>query len=993
MQKFIFFLLLILPLRVLAQQDNAPVIGVSDKRVDVYGLRNARVIIDYQTTLENADILISAGRIQEVGQNLVFPKGTIVFDLTGKTVYPSFIDAYAPNYGIKSQSGKQDANPFAAFMNPGRRGSSSPSGPEPRVADYWNDGIHASYDVLTEFMPDPKSADEYRQAGFGAVLTFKATGIARGTSALVSTGEGKTNNLIIKSKASANYSLIRSRSADLYPASQFGIIALLRQVNYDAQWYKQLPPGYFHDDGLEAYTANLSLPQIFEVGDKFEILRAGKIGKEFGIDYIIKGAGDEYQTIADLKQAGNKLIIPLNFPEAPDVKDPFVAATVPYKTLKHWELAPANLSMISKAGLTFALTSSDLKARSSFLSNLRKSVKYGLAQSDALKALTFIPASLLGATDLVGAIKKNMLANLLVTSGDIFNDDCVVYENWVQGVPYRFVDLRTRDLRGVYNLHADTANYKMTITGTPDKPSVKLMVDSLEIKGASLTTDRDLVSISFEQSKKKFRLSGYIIGGNLEGKGQSDSGSWFAWKAEFSGKSTEPDAVSKKTDHPQPAIGKVIYPFAAYGVAELPVQENILIKNSTVWTNENEGKLLNTDVLVKQGKIAAVGKNLSAPEGARIIDATGMHLTPGIIDEHSHIALNSVNEFGEAIASEVRAEDVIDPEDQSIYQQLAGGVTAAHILHGSADPIGGQSALIKHRWGHNAEDLKIAGHVGFLKHALGENVKRSYNRYPNSRMGVEQIIRDNYQRALEYNQGWKEWNALKPAQRTGKIPPRRDLRLDALVDVLEKRSFIVCHTYVQSEAAMIMNLADEFGVRVNTLIHCNEGYKVADQIAAHGAAASVFSDWWDYKYEVYESSAYNASLLVQKGVLTCINSDDAEMGRRLNQEAGKVMKYGGISEIDALKLVTLNPAKILHLDDRMGSIKKGKDADMVLWTDYPLSVYARADKTIVDGTIYYDESRDAEIQQQIESERNRIIKNILNEPQQPGSPTSKFPKK
>jgi imidazolonepropionase-like amidohydrolase len=993
MQKLIFFLLLILPLRVLAQQDNAPVIGVSDKRVDVYGLRNARVIIDYQTTLENADILISAGRIQAVGQNLAFPKGTIIFDLTGKTVYPSFIDAYAPNYGIKTQSGKQDANPFAAFMNPGRRGSSSTPGPEPRVADYWNDGIHASYDVLTEFMPDSKSADEYRQAGFGAVLTFKATGIARGTSAVVSTGEGKTNNLIIKSKASANYSLIRSRSADLYPASQFGIIALLRQVNYDAQWYKQLPPGYFHDDGLEAYTENLSLPQIFEVGDKLEILRAGKIGKEFGIDYIIKGAGDEYQTIADLKQAGNKLIIPLNFPEAPDVKDPFVAATIPYRTLKHYEFAPANLSMVSKAGLTFALTSSDLKARSSFLANLRKSVKYGLAQGDALKALTFIPASILGVTDLVGAIKKNMFANLLITSGDIFSDECVVYENWVQGVPYRFVDLRTRDLRGVYNLHADTANYKMTITGTPDKPSVKLMVDSLEIKGATLTSDRDLVSISFEQSKKKFRLSGYISGNNLEGQGQSDTGTWFAWKAEYSGKSTEPEAGPKKPDLPLPAIGKVIYPFTAYGTSELPVQESILIRNATVWTNENEGKLLNTDVLVKQGKIAAVGKNLTAPDGARIIDASGMHLTPGIIDEHSHIALTSINEFGEAIASEVRAEDVIDPEDQSIYQQLAGGVTAAHILHGSADPIGGQSALIKHRWGHNAEDLKIAGHVGFLKHALGENVKRSYNRYPNSRMGVEQIIRDNYQRALEYNQSWKEWNALKPAQKAGKIPPRRDLRLDALVDVLEKRSFIVCHTYVQSEAAMIMNLADEFGVRVNTLIHCNEGYKVADQILAHGAAASVFSDWWDYKYEVYESSAYNASLLVKKGVLTCINSDDAEMGRRLNQEAGKVMKYGGISEIDALKLVTLNPAKILHLDDRMGSIKKGKDADLVLWTDYPLSVYARASKTIVDGTIYYDEARDADLRDQTESERNRIIKNILNEPPQPASPNSKFPKK
>jgi imidazolonepropionase-like amidohydrolase len=976
----------------MAQQDNAPVIGVSDKRTEMYGLKNARVVADYQTTLENTDILISDGRIQAIGPNLSFPKGTIIVDLTGKTVYPSFIDAYAPNYGIKNQAGKQDANPFAAFMNPGRRGSSSSSGPEPRVADYWNDGIHASYDVLTEFIPDSKTADEYRQAGFGAVLTFKNVGIARGTSALVTTGEGKTNNIVVKGKAAANYSLLRGRSADLYPSSQFGIIALMRQINYDAQWYKQLPAGYFYDEGLEAYTVNLALPQIFEVGDKLQIIRADKIGKEFGINYIIKGAGDEYQTIADIKKAGNRLIIPLNFPESPDVKDPYVASTVPYRILKHYELAPSNLGKVSGAGLTFAITSSDLKQRSSFLANLRKSVKYGLSSSEALKALTYTPATMLGVADLVGAVRKNMVANLLITSGDIFSDDCIVFENWVQGIPYRFIDLRIKDLRGTYKLNVDTASYKFTLSGTFDKPSAKLVHDSTEIKGVTFSADRDLVNISFERSKQKYRLTGYVSEKNLEGKGQTDSGIWFTWQAEYTGK-PEGETGNKKPEQKLPETGKVIYPFTAYGSSELPKQEDVLFRNATVWTNEKEGKLLNTDVLVKGGKISKVGKNLTAPEGTRIIDGTGMHLTSGIIDEHSHIALDAVNEFGQAIASEVRADDVIDPEDETIYRQLAGGVTAAHILHGSADPIGGQSALIKHRWGHNAEDLKVANHVGFLKHALGENVKRSFNRYPNSRMGVEQIIRDNYQRAVEYNARWKAWNALKPAEKVGKIPPRKDLRLDALVDVLEKRSFIVCHTYVQSEAAMIMSLANEFGVKVNTLIHANEGYKIADQMVANGVAASVFSDWWDYKYEVYEGNTYNAAMLISRGVLTCINSDDGEMGRRLNQEAGKVMKYGGINEIDALKLVTLNPAKMLHLDDRMGSIKPGKDADLVLWTDFPLSVYARASKTMVDGTIYYDEEKDASMKEQMDTERNRIIRDILNEPSATMTSTPKFPKR
>jgi imidazolonepropionase-like amidohydrolase len=985
MRKTLFFILLLVSFQIRAQQDDAPVVGVSDKRVEVYGLKNARVMVDYQTTIENTDILISNGRIEAIGTNLAFPKGTIIYDLTGKTVYPSFVDAYAGNYGIKTQSTTTDANPYAAFMNPPQSGRfPAPATQEARIADYWNDGINASFDISSEFIPDTKVAAEYRQAGFGAVVAFKADGIARGTSALVSTGEGKANNVILKNRASANYTLSRSRSADLYPAAQFGIIALLRQVNYDAQWYKQLPSGYFHDDGLEAYTANLALPQIFEAANKLEILRADKIGKEFGINYIIKGGGDEYQTLDDIKKAGNKLIIPVNFPEAPDVKDPFDAASVTYKTLKHYELAPSNLSRVSGAGLTFAITSSDLKARSSFLTNLRKAVKYGLPEKEALKALTFTPASLVGATDLVGAVKKNMIANLLVTSGDIFSDDCILYENWVQGTPYRIIDMRIKDLRGTYNLSVDSSTFKLVLSGSFDKPAIKLTIDSTEIKGASFTQEKDIVSINFERSKVRFRLSGYITGKDLEGKGQMDNGKWISWSAINKGAAAETE-IKKGSQTPIPELGKIIYPFTAFGFTELPKQEDILFKNATVWTSEQEGKLLNTDILVQHGKISKIGKNLTAPDGVRIIDATGMHLTPGIIDEHSHIASDGTNEMGQAITSEVRVGDVVNSEDESIYRQLGGGVTLSHILHGSANPIGGQSILIKQRWGHNAEELKVENQVGFLKHALGENVKRTSSRYPNSRMGTEQIIRDAYQRAVDYNNFWKIWNAAKPAERVGKIPPRRDLELDAIVEVLEKRSFIECHTYEQSEGTMIMNLANDFGVKVNSLIHFNEGYKIADQIVEHGAAASVFSDWWDYKYEVYEGISYNAAMLIKHGVLTCIHSDDDEMGRRLNQEAAKTMKYGGISETEALKLVTINPAKMLHLGDRTGSIKVGKDADLVLWTDYPLSIYARASKTMVDGTIYFDEELDVKMKEQIDNERNRIISNILRETPATGS--------
>jgi len=334
-----------------------------------------------------------------------------------------------------------------------------------------------------------------------------------------------------------------------------------------------------------------------------------------------------------------------------------------------------------------------------------------------------------------------------------------------------------------------------------------------------------------------------------------------------------------------------------------------------------------------------------------------------------------------AITSEVRMSDVLNPEDLTIYRQLAGGVTTSHLLHGSANPIGGQSVLIKLRWGANPEDLMVKGQVGFLKHALGENVKQSRmsnsTRFPLTRMGVEQSIHDVYVRAKEYQKEWDAYNSLSASVKLKTPAPRRNLQLEAIVDEFTEKSFMVCHTYVQSETNMIIELAKEFGIKPHTLIHNTEGYKVADQMREAGAAGSVFADWWAYKYEVWDAIAYNAALQYKQGVLVCINSDDEEMGRRLNQEAGKIVKYGGLSEVEALSLVTKNPAKILHLDDRMGTIKVGKDADLVLWTDHPLSIYAYPSKTFVDGIPYFDSEKDKEMYQSIQAERSRIVNKIL----------------
>ncbi|MEZ5029514.1 MAG: amidohydrolase [Ferruginibacter sp.] len=378
--------------------------------------------------------------------------------------------------------------------------------------------------------------------------------------------------------------------------------------------------------------------------------------------------------------------------------------------------------------------------------------------------------------------------------------------------------------------------------------------------------------------------------------------------------------------------------------------------------------------MVKNGKIAAIGKNLS-DASAKIIDATGKNVTPGIIDEHSHIAAASINEGGQSVTSEVRIGDNLNPDDINIYRQLSGGVTTSHILHGSANTIGGQTQLIKLRWGANDQQLKFAGADPFIKFALGENVKRSTstqgnNRFPDTRMGVDQVLVDAFTRASDYQA------ALKSA--ANKSTVRRDLELDALVEIMNKKRFITCHSYVQSEINSLIKVADRFGFTVNTFTHILEGYKVADKLKAHGSNTSTFSDWWNYKMEVMDAIPYNAYIMHKVGLNVAINSDDAEMARRLNQEAAKSVKYGGMSEIEALDMVTINPAKMLHIDKQTGSIKVGKDADLVIWSDNPLSIYAKAEKTIVDGIIYFDRERDANMRKQNQAEKARLIAKIAS---------------
>ncbi|TPE44201.1 amidohydrolase family protein [Pontibacter mangrovi] len=954
-------------------QETFPRNGVYDERAGLVAFTNATVHTDYKTTIPNATLVIRDGKVEAVGENVKVPAGAVVMDAKGKHIYPGLVDMFS-DYGLPEVKAER------------RSWTAPPQLESTKEGVYnWNEAIRPETDAVALFNVNGKQAGELRKLGFGSVLAVHRDGIARGTATLVTLAEKRGNEVVLKDKAAGALSFDKGSSKQDYPSSLMGAVALLRQTYLDAQWNAQNPQKE-QNISLTAFAQANKYPQIFEASNKLNILRADKVGDEFGKQYIMKGAGDEYQMLPQIKATNAPIILSLDFPEAYNVEDPFDARRVSVKDLKHWEMAPANAALLQQAGVTIAFSAYDLKDKKDFLPNLRKAVKYGLSEEEALKALTATPAKLLNAENLVGSLNKGMVANFLITSDNLFSEDGVILENWVQGEQYKIADVPA-DYRGVYTLKlGNDTGRKLLVAGTAEKPELKVIAQDT-VKG-NISFNGNLVTISFAESKdskQSIRLSGWVAGKNLQGEGQLPNASSVKWTAAYSEAMTEKEKKDRaKQAEENAAFGSTIYPFQAFGQQELPKQETVLIKNATVWTNEEEGRLENADVLIKNGKIAKVGKNLSE-SGARVIDGTGKHVTPGIIDEHSHIALDAVNEGTQAVTAEVRMADVVDPEDINIYRQLAGGVTTSQLLHGSANPIGGQSAIVKLRWGKSADEMLVKDADGYIKFALGENVKQSNwgsaqtVRFPQSRMGVEQVYVDAFTRAKEYEKAWKNYNSLSKRQKAKTAAPRRDLELDALVEILNDERFITCHSYVQSEINMLMNVADEMGFKVNTFTHILEGYKVADKMKEHGVGGSTFSDWWAYKMEVKDAIPHNAGIMNQMGIVTAINSDDAEMARRLNQEAAKSVKYTGMSEEDALKMVTLNPAKLLHLDDRMGSIKAGKDADVVLWNDHPLSIYAKPLKTFVDGIAYYDLERDEQMRETQEKERMRLVQKMLHE--------------
>ena len=963
MKKTVLLCFILVSVTNLIAQDYFPTnTGLKQENNNYTAFTNAVIFITPNEVIKKGTLLIQDGKVIASGTSVTIPKNAIIINLNGKHIYPSFIDPYS-GFGVsKPENAKRERSPQYETK---------------REGFYWNDHIMPENKAIDKFKYASKKADELRKAGFGVVNSHIMDGIARGTGVLVTLNDEGTNSERIINDISGQYfSFKKSQmSRQSYPSSHMGSIALLKQFQHDAKWYAE-GNATNKDLSLEAFNASKNVPSFIESGDKRKDINAADISDQFNLNYTIVGGGNEYEMIESIKATQAKYIIPINFPEAYDVSDPYSLKHLSIEEMRDWNQAPTNLKVLADNNIEFALTTFKLKKVSEFDTNLKKAIKYGYNKTKALESLTTVPAAMLGQSDKVGSLKNGRYANFLITSGELFEEKTILYENWVQGNKNVINSLNQKDIRGDYAILTAGKKFKISISGKIDKLKSEVKVDTvayaskLNYKDDWLTltiTDKESIDVYNSIAlieKNNDNFSGLLISPS----GKETTFTAIKQKASEKNKNKKED---KKEDEQEIEIVPLTYPNVGYGFSELPKQQTILFKNATVWTNEEDGILAKTDVLVKNGKIEKIGTNLSAGN-ALTVDAIGKHLTSGLIDEHSHIAASSINEGGQNSSAEVSIEDVLDPEDINIYRNLAGGVTTIQILHGSANPIGGCSAIIKPRWGSDADGLLYKDAPKFIKFALGENVKQSnwqsYSRFPQTRMGVEQLYINYFTRAQEYEAKKKSGNAY-----------RYDEEMEVLVEILNKERFISCHSYVQSEINMLMKVAERFNFRINTFTHILEGYKVADKMKEHGVGGSTFSDWWAYKYEVKDAIPYNATIMANAGVTVAINSDDAEMSRRLNQEAAKSVKYGGMSEEEAWKMVTLNPAKLLHLDDKVGSVKVGKDADLVLWSDHPLSVYAKAEKTLIEGAVYFDIETDKLQRKAIQEEKNKLVNLMRNE--------------
>ena len=979
-----------------AQQRTTPAFGLHENTPRVHAFTGANVVVAPGLSLEDGTVIIRDGVIEAVGEAPDVPADARVWALDGRIIYAGFIDAM-------TEIGLPEGMTLRSAARGERDGATQAAAPGQAVGDgarYWNAHVRPENDVARALALGDGATTELRELGFTAALSAPRRGVLRGQSALLSLADSAEPRQMIVSPRVAQHGGFQTRGAGAagpsvesdYPSSMMGVIALLRQALYDAQWYEAAAAYYADESTVERPAANLSLeallpvvsaeqPLFYHADDELDYQRALNLRDEFNLDIVLVGNGYEYRMRELLAASGVATIIPLDFPGAPRVDTPDRALGVSLEQLQHWELAASNAAFLQQAGVPFAFTTDGLDdPRTEFWVNLRAAVQRGLDEDTALAALTTVPAQLVGAGERLGTVEAGKIANLVVADGNLFAGDAEAEIELVviDGMPYELEAFNRFDPEGVWRASWPGGSGDWALSGDPER--LTLTVDEQAYQARAEGDELILLPGAevFGGRQGLARLSAYHREGTVEGIGELPSGDTFIWSAVRIRDLPEASEEEPADEPDIPPLAWSQYPAGAYGATAPPPQiDSLLIRGATLWTGGPQGRIDGGDLLIRGDRIEAVGRDLEVPRGAAVMDAAGKHVTAGLIDAHSHTAISRrVNETGSAVTVEVRIADVLDPTDIAIYRELAGGLTTALVLHGSANPMGGQSQVIKLRWGENAGGLILGGAPPAVKFALGENVKQSNwgdeytDRYPQTRMGVEQIIRDTFLAAVRYGRDMAQAGRRGP-------PVRRNLRLDAALEILDRRRLVHVHSYRQDEILAFIRVAQDFDLDVAAFQHVLEGYKVADAIAELGAGGSTFSDWWAYKFEVYDAIPYNGALMHRAGVVTSFNSDSSELARRLNTEAAKAVKYGGLSEAGALAFVTINPARQLRIDDRVGSLEPGKDADFVIWSGHPLSSFSRAEQTWIEGRKYFDVELDAQMRERIAAERSRLVQKAL----------------